>query len=69
VLWCPKCKREIKTPKNWWCAYDSMFALVAGCVVPVVGAVVYAGVKSYLDPPHCPKCGHELQYEVPKKKV
>jgi len=66
VFWCPKCK-EIKSSKDWWCAYDSVFALTAGCVMPVVGAIIYAGVKSFLDPPCCPECGNELQYEVPKK--
>ena len=67
MLWCPKCKKEIKNPKGWWRPYDSMFALTAGCIIPVVGAVIYAGMKSFLDPPCCPKCGSELQYEVPKK--
>jgi len=67
LFWCSKCKKEIKSPKGWWCSYDSVFTVAAGCVMPVVGAVIYAGMKSFLDPPRCPKCGRELQYEVPKK--
>jgi len=66
-MFCPKCKKELKMPKDWWRACDNLFSLAAGCVIPVVGTVIYAGVKSFLDPPRCPKCGSELQYEVPER--